>query len=267
MRASVLFLATFTACNQPASSTDKSGGTQGSSSTLTIPSPTGSHQPTEPSETGVTTDTGETTADTAAMETGIMTGDTGLVVSTADTGVPCTPISWYYDGDGDGVTGYEQVVEACEYAVAGWSNTPPTDCDDFDAGLQRRLSGTYAAPAGATGIVLSVERYDGTGGLQRLMAPVVDGVDGFTLDASVPGQVSFTDACRSAADQYYLSASFSGAAGSYSCVGTADPTYTAYGTFTLAFEGIAATEVYVNNYTTPLGLPFGPGPGCEVGAQ
>ncbi|MEK7183039.1 MAG: hypothetical protein AAB776_00210 [Patescibacteria group bacterium] len=204
---------------------------------------------------------------------------------------------WYIDADGDGFTDPDTVVNSCgSQGIVAYRPSPSAepDCDDADAAVNPnavendsngidddcdedvdecaagfvRLSGTYVAPAGATSIVVSAEHYAaGSGIAAPVMSPIVNGVNGWTLDASVPGQVAFANSiCYSDIDQWYASASFAGAAVGYSCMGTANPAYTPYGTFTFEWDGVSSpnSPTYVNNYETPIGFPYGYGNGCEV---
>jgi hypothetical protein len=261
----------------------------GTTTTTVTTGDTGSTGTTQTGDTGSTgtTDTGTVCVPVAEVCDGLDQNCDGV----PDDGLDFT---YYTDADGDGYgDAAAPVVLACDQLAGPGLVLDSTDCDDTnilvypgahedDSNLiddncdgvvdecgagYSRLWGQYVGPVGSTNVVVSGEVYDPAGNVIRAMSPFVDGVDGWTVDSSVVGQVTFSnDTCMSDLDWPYFSASFTGV-GTYSCVGDANPTYTAFGTWAFEEDGVTMATVYVNNWETPTGFPFGYGGGCEVKVQ
>ena len=79
-------------------------------------------------DSGTTTTTESDTDTDADTDTaGTSTAETGLTAPTGDTGTPCVPQNWYYDGDGDvteGIKGeIDTLAEALYAEVSAYAET------------------------------------------------------------------------------------------------------------------------------------------------
>ena len=282
MRFSLLPVSVVLACNAPGSASDKSGDTQGSSSTITIQTPTGSAETDADTDSDSDSDSdadvdSDTDTDADTDTAGTSTAETGLTAPTGDTGTPCVPQSWYYDGDGDGATGLEQVIESCDPQGAGWSNTPPTDCDDIDPLInpgmpevvgdevdnncrdgvdecvlgQSRLRFVYHSEPGVTNVQLSTEMNNFG------MHVIAEGSPfGWHLTTALDPLTNVTtltasnDLCTLDTTLWQASASFDGIPGApWECVDDGNPAtpYLTYGWWEVYEDEVWTGTTHVNN--------------------